>query len=416
MAVAVARERGFRVDEAKSAAQIAAIRTQLPSLESSINVTVNLEGLFPLVALAAAGVQQDEMTDGEIYRILGGQHASGRWTPGVLRPPVDASSVSQTAWAIRALRFFAPPIHAAEIESRVVRAITWLDGEMPAETEEVAMRLLAFGWAAAGSDRIQRTTNHLLALQRPDGGWGQMEARPSDAYATGQAMVALNQAGRVSPASSSYRKGIAFLTSTQHADGSWLVETRRRTWKRGLPYLESGFPYGMSQFISYAGSAWATMALALNERDQRSQVVMGDPRTTNSRRLLPSVRSNEDADMRSELTPLMRAALRGSLEEFRALLEEHPDVNAATPLGVTALMWPPTILRRLPCWLLAAQTCARQRRVPEATKTGLAALGHKLDIRPLRGVGAVKAIVINQKTGALIGGVSPTRESYVMGW
>jgi gamma-glutamyltranspeptidase/glutathione hydrolase len=54
--------------------------------------------------------------------------------------------------------------------------------------------------------------------------------------------------------------------------------------------------------------------------------------------------------------------------------------------------------------------------LPEATKEGLAARGHDLDIRPARGVGAVKAIVINQETGALMGGVSPTRESYVMGW
>jgi hypothetical protein len=29
------------------------------------------------------------------------------------------------------------------------------------------------------------------------------------------------------------------------------------------PYFESGFPYGKSQFISYAGSCWATMALLL---------------------------------------------------------------------------------------------------------------------------------------------------------
>ena len=54
--------------------------------------------------------------------------------------------------------------------------------------------------------------------------------------------------------------------------------------------------------------------------------------------------------------------------------------------------------------------------LPEATKEGLAARGHDLDIRPSRGVGAVKATVINQKTGALMGGVSPTRESYVMGY
>jgi gamma-glutamyltranspeptidase/glutathione hydrolase len=54
--------------------------------------------------------------------------------------------------------------------------------------------------------------------------------------------------------------------------------------------------------------------------------------------------------------------------------------------------------------------------LPEATKTGLAALGHDLDIRPARGVGSVKAIVINQETGALMGGVSPTGGSYAMGW
>jgi gamma-glutamyltranspeptidase/glutathione hydrolase len=54
--------------------------------------------------------------------------------------------------------------------------------------------------------------------------------------------------------------------------------------------------------------------------------------------------------------------------------------------------------------------------LPDATKEGLAARGHDLDIRPARGVGAVKATVINQQTGALMGGVSPTRESYVMGY
>jgi gamma-glutamyltranspeptidase/glutathione hydrolase len=54
--------------------------------------------------------------------------------------------------------------------------------------------------------------------------------------------------------------------------------------------------------------------------------------------------------------------------------------------------------------------------LPEATKEGLAARGHDLDIRPSRGVGSVKAVVINQETGALMGGVSPTGGSYVMGW
>ena len=49
-------------------------------------------------------------------------------------------------------------------------------------------------------------------------------------------------------------------------------------------------------------------------------------------------------------------------------------------------------------------------------KDGLAALGHKLDLRDVRGVGSVKAIAIHPKTGVLMGGVSPTGDSYVMGW
>ena len=86
----------------------------------------------------------------------------------------------------------------------------------------------------------RRATNQLLALQRGDGGWGQIPTRPSDAYATGQVLVALNQAGRVSPTTTAFQKGVAFSTTAQQPDGSWLVETRR-TWKQGLPYLNPVF-------------------------------------------------------------------------------------------------------------------------------------------------------------------------------
>lgn len=54
--------------------------------------------------------------------------------------------------------------------------------------------------------------------------------------------------------------------------------------------------------------------------------------------------------------------------------------------------------------------------LPEHVRAGLAARGHDLDIRNARGVGSVKAILIHPQTGALMGGVSPTGDSYVMGW
>jgi gamma-glutamyltranspeptidase/glutathione hydrolase len=54
--------------------------------------------------------------------------------------------------------------------------------------------------------------------------------------------------------------------------------------------------------------------------------------------------------------------------------------------------------------------------LPRHVLDELAAMGHKLDIRNVRGVGSVKAIIINPRTGVLMGGVSPTRDSYVMAY
>ena len=54
--------------------------------------------------------------------------------------------------------------------------------------------------------------------------------------------------------------------------------------------------------------------------------------------------------------------------------------------------------------------------VTEAVQDALAAKGHQLDIRNVKGVGSVKAILIDPRTGVLMGGVSPTGDSYVMAW
>ena len=54
--------------------------------------------------------------------------------------------------------------------------------------------------------------------------------------------------------------------------------------------------------------------------------------------------------------------------------------------------------------------------LPKHVIDELAAMGHKLDIRRVRGVGSVKAIIVHPKTGVLMGGVSPTRDSYVIAY
>ena len=55
-----------------------------------------------------------------------------------------------------------------------------------------------------------------------------------------------------------YQRGVQFLLRTQEGDGSWFVN------KRAIPvnnYFDAAFPHGESQFASFNGTCWATMAL-----------------------------------------------------------------------------------------------------------------------------------------------------------
>jgi gamma-glutamyltranspeptidase/glutathione hydrolase len=54
--------------------------------------------------------------------------------------------------------------------------------------------------------------------------------------------------------------------------------------------------------------------------------------------------------------------------------------------------------------------------LPRHVLEELASLGHRLDVRDVRGVGSVKGILIHPRSGVLMGGVSPTGDSYVMAW
>ena len=97
-------------------------------------------------------------------------------------------------------------------------------------------------------------------MQHSHGGWAQLGSMESDAYSTGEVLVALQRSGLVTVRDSTYRRGIALLLNTQLKDGSWLVPSRSLAVQ---PYFESGFPHGEAKFISCAGTSWATMALVL---------------------------------------------------------------------------------------------------------------------------------------------------------
>lgn len=108
------------------------------------------------------------------------------------------------------------------------------------------------------SPEIAAQAKRLVALQRDDGGWAQLALMRADAYATGQALYALQVSGLV-PGNPVYQRGVAYLLRTQTEDGTWFVRTRAFGFQ---PYFETGFPHGVDQFISASATAWAVMALS----------------------------------------------------------------------------------------------------------------------------------------------------------
>jgi hypothetical protein len=213
---------------------------------------------FDLFARALAGEPADARIRAEIHFIKGMQQAQGYWRGGGSRPPLTFDDFTPTAYMIHALETYAPATEAADTAERIGRAREWLLNAAATQTQERAFRLLGLVWSRADRAAIAGAIRDVQSLQREDGGWSQQTALPSDAYATGIALFALARAG-VPASNGACVAGLKYLLSTQAADGTWHVRTRAIPIQ---PYFESGYPYGHDQWISAAGAAYATLAIA----------------------------------------------------------------------------------------------------------------------------------------------------------
>ena len=265
MTVAAARKQVLPVDEGAAQGQRRGIAAY-----AETNRERNLQGLgiagasdtagYILLGLAAENWPADPATDAMARYLKGRQNADGAWPAFAGRPPLEASQIQGTATAMRALQVYAPTPQRAEYEKAVQRAADWLAQARPTTNEDRSFQILGLVWAGGKQQIARKAGSDLLREQRPDGGWAQLPTLASDAYATGQALVALREAGVLKPSDPAYKRGEQFLMNTQMEDGSWYV--RSRTPIPFQPYFESGFPFGHDQFISAAATNWAAMALA----------------------------------------------------------------------------------------------------------------------------------------------------------
>jgi squalene-hopene/tetraprenyl-beta-curcumene cyclase len=152
------------------------------------------------------------------------------------------------------------------IQSHLERLRAYLDREFaaqPLSNRAALLRASATMPQLLGEERRARIVADLRDAQQRDGGWSlerlsgrarwwdpRRLAWPSDGYATGLAVLALDAAsGSVDPAAT---RGLTWLATHQRADGSWEGHS--------LNSLEPVSP-GVAQFMSDASTAYAVLAL-----------------------------------------------------------------------------------------------------------------------------------------------------------
>lgn len=264
-----ARRAGFAFDQALAKEEIETLARDIDATREQA-----LEGIiapggaatttgYILMALDAQEFPADAATDSlaRLLRML--QRKDGRWMTPV-RPPIEYSEFTATAVSLRGLQAYGNDDPVAS-KAAIERAVRWLENSQPLNHEDRVFRLFGLVWANGSKAAREAAVRELQKQQRRDGGWAQTDFRASDAYATGEALVALRAAG-LSANSKTWRRGVKYLLGTQLEDGSWFVASRSHPTQT---FFDSGFPHGADQYISSAATHWAILALLQSMPDRR---------------------------------------------------------------------------------------------------------------------------------------------------
>lgn len=272
---ALAKQRGFAAAIAladdqvqfftrRPAADEPRLRQQLATEEGFLSSAFGIAGdgssgdALNLNAILELGVPRSSALEARALLLARKQLADGSWRNGLPRVPILSSDFTTTAVAARTIAAYGGASNADEIKDGVNRARQWLIAKQPVTTDDKASRLLGLRWTRASESLVKNAADLLKREQNADGGWSQLGGVNSDAYATGMVLVSLQWGISLPATDPVYTRGVEYLLRTQEDDGSWFVHKRAAA---SNAYFESGFPHGKFQFISYAGSCWATMAL-----------------------------------------------------------------------------------------------------------------------------------------------------------
>ncbi|GAC1473596.1 MAG: hypothetical protein NVSMB9_22500 [Isosphaeraceae bacterium] len=262
LAMVEARDRGLEGDEALLQEQadftFESFQGKVPAMRKGEGIGGGAMTVgYALWALDLAGRKPDETIDAMVAFLLKTQESKGQWSSASRRPPLEESSVTITVLAASGIDRFASPERRNEAAKAISRAKHWLADAPVRVQEDRNSKLWGLVRLGAEASAIDAARAAVLDAQEKDGGWAAEAGLPSDAYATGQTLARLRNAGL--PADHpAYRRGLQFLLKTQWDDGSWKVVTRSKPIQADF---DNGDPHGKNQFISTAATCWAVVGL-----------------------------------------------------------------------------------------------------------------------------------------------------------
>ena len=211
------------------------------------------------LALERTGLcDRETAAAGRVRRADAGPHAApnGRWRVGAPRVPIQESDIQTTALVIRVTLDVCAGAPGDLITGRAGEGMAALEcaGECARSGVPAARTSMGRGRSGGRQGRDEgareraRRRRGMVATAGPQRGCVRDRAG-TRRFREGADMPSAHRA---------YQRGVAYLLRTQEHDGSWFVHKRAASIN---PYFESGFPHGLHQFSSFAGTAWATMAL-----------------------------------------------------------------------------------------------------------------------------------------------------------
>jgi hypothetical protein len=171
---------------------------------------------WALLTLHHGKMEADDETSAVVQYLLKKDTSRDHWNCSSNRPPSEASHFCTSYLGIKGLQNWANDSQKVDAKKRIETVKVWIEKTPAKDTEDRVFRLLGLQAAKSPKKLIEEATKELLKTQHFDGGFGQLDTLPSDAYATGQALAALHEAGGLSTNSPP-----RCHVSVEHAEIGW---------------------------------------------------------------------------------------------------------------------------------------------------------------------------------------------------